>query len=88
MALLRAIKAAQRLGFTLDEVAEVLVASRSGRSSPDLQLRTAAKIREIDATMAQLAEVRASLQSVLNAECDDLAHCTCLDCPIPLPAGL
>ncbi|HEY9369123.1 MerR family transcriptional regulator [Streptomyces sp.] len=48
---LRVIKAAQRLGFTLDEVAELLEAGRHrhGRPVAGLQERAAAKLAEVDA---------------------------------------
>jgi DNA-binding transcriptional MerR regulator len=47
---LRVIKAAQRLGFTLDEVADLLAATQFGHRRPDagLQGRAAAKLTEVD----------------------------------------
>lgn len=46
--MMRVIKAAQRLGFTLDEVAELLAATRlGGRSDVGLQARAAAKLAEV-----------------------------------------
>ncbi|MFE5403001.1 MerR family DNA-binding protein [Streptomyces sp. NPDC056580] len=51
---LRVIKAAQRLGFTLEEVAELLEAGRHrpGRPVAGLQDRAAAKLAEVDAKIA------------------------------------
>ncbi|CAM3769821.1 MerR family transcriptional regulator [Occultella aeris] len=83
VALLRVIKAAQRLGFTLDEVAELLDAGSRRHPPPDLRTRAVAKIEEIEQRMTDLATIRASLQQVVDARCDSLTGCTCVDCPIP-----
>ncbi|MFE5814875.1 MerR family transcriptional regulator [Streptomyces sp. NPDC056479] len=83
---LRVIKAAQRLGFTLDEVAELLEAGahRHGRGEAGLQQRARQKIDEIDAKIADLDVIRASLTEALAAGCDDLAVCTTSpSCPLP-----
>lgn len=77
---LRIIKAAQRLGFTLDEVADLIeVGRRRGRDS-GLQ----AKLLEVEARMADLAAIRDNLRAALDAGCDDLHHCATSDC-CPLP---
>ncbi|MET9026310.1 MerR family transcriptional regulator [Nocardia sp. NPDC004168] len=82
---LRVIKAAQRLGFTLDEVAELLSATPSGRrTAVGLQARAAAKLAEIDAKLTELTAVRDTLHAALEAGCDDLLACSespC--CPVP-----
>jgi MerR family mercuric resistance operon transcriptional regulator len=83
VALLNVIKAAQRLGFTLDEVAEFLAAGRRRHPTPDLRQRAIHKIAEIDAKIADLAAIRATLTEVVDARCDSLTNCTCADCPIP-----
>jgi DNA-binding transcriptional MerR regulator len=83
VALLQVIKAAQRLGFTLDEVAELLDTGRRRHPSPDLRQRAIAKIVEVDAKIADLTAIRAALTEVVDARCDSLTHCTCADCPIP-----
>ncbi|WP_199753211.1 MerR family transcriptional regulator [Actinoplanes sp. ATCC 53533] len=83
IALLQVIKAAQRLGFTLDEVADLLDAGRRRHPSPDLRERAIGKIAEIDQKIADLASIRASLSEVVDARCDSLTNCTCTDCPIP-----
>ncbi|MFI6367432.1 MerR family DNA-binding protein [Nocardia sp. NPDC050630] len=80
------IKAAQRLGFTLDEVAELLAATQFGRRRTDagLQTRTGAKLAEIDGKLAELTAVRDTLRAALAAGCDDLIACSenpC--CPVP-----
>jgi DNA-binding transcriptional MerR regulator len=84
---LREIKTAQRLGFTLDEVAELIDpgSHRHGRR-PDtsLQRRAAAKLSEVEARIADLRVVAASLRAALDAGCDDLAACATTSC-CPLP---
>ncbi len=82
VALLGVIKAAQRLGFSLDEVAELLAASRR-HPGPDLQERAIKKIAEIDAKIADLTVMRTALSQVVDANCDSLTNCTCDDCPVP-----
>ena len=83
VALLRVIKAAQRLGFTLGEVAELIDAGRRRHPAPDLRQRAIGKIAEIDARIADLAVMRAALSQVVEARCDSLTNCTCAECPIP-----
>ncbi|WP_309111146.1 MerR family transcriptional regulator [Saccharothrix sp.] len=82
VALLRVVKAAQRLGFTLDEVADLLDTGRR-HPTPDLQARARAKLAEVDQRMADLARIREDLVRVLDARCDSLTHCTCPECPLP-----
>ncbi|YCK39865.1 MerR family transcriptional regulator [Actinomadura sp. ATCC 39365] len=81
--LLTVIKAAQRLGFTLEEVAELLDTGRRGHPTPDLRARAQAKIAEVEARIADLTTIRAALAEVVSAGCDSLTHCTCPDCPLP-----
>ena len=81
--LLGVIKAAQRLGFTLDEVAELLDAGRRGHPSPDLCERAVLKLDEIERRLHDLTTIRDTLQRVINAGCDSLTGCTCADCPLP-----
>jgi DNA-binding transcriptional MerR regulator len=83
---LRVIKAAQGLGFTLDEVAELLETGRHhhGDATSGLQSRTDAKLAEIDAKIADLEVMRSTLVDAREAGCDDLLHCAETDgCPIP-----
>lgn len=81
--LLNVIKAAQRLGFTLDEVADLLATGRRGHPTPDLKARAAEKIVEVERRIADLVTIRESLAMVVAAGCDSLTHCTCDDCPLP-----
>jgi len=86
---LRVIKTAQRLGFTLDEVADLvdLGTHRHGRR-PDssLQRRAASKLTEIEHKIADLQVIATSLRAALDAGCDDLATCATTSC-CPLPFG-
>lgn len=81
--LLQVIKAAQRLGFTLDEVADLLDAGRRRHPTADLRGRAISKIAEIDRKIADLTTIRTTLTEVVDAHCDSLTDCTCTDCPIP-----
>lgn len=81
--LLIVIKAAQRLGFTLEEVAELIDTGRRGHPTPDLRARAEAKIAEVDARIADLMTIRATLTQVVTAGCDSLTDCTCPNCPMP-----
>jgi DNA-binding transcriptional MerR regulator len=83
VALVGVIKGAQRLGFTLDEVADLLETSQQGHRTAGLKQRATDKIAEIDRKMADLAGIRAALTEVVEAECDSLDHCTCPNCPLP-----
>jgi len=81
---LRVIKAAQRLGFTLDEVADLLEVGRHRGRTPGLQVRAQEKLVEVDARMADLVTIRDNLLAALDAGCDDLHECAAHDC-CPLP---
>jgi DNA-binding transcriptional MerR regulator len=90
---LRVIKAAQRLGFTLDEVADLVDVGRhhhrrsTGRGTgeaPGLQQRAHAKLVEVEERIADLNTIRDTLLAALDAGCDDLVQCAQNDCcPIP-----
>jgi MerR family mercuric resistance operon transcriptional regulator len=90
---LRAIKTAQRLGFSLDEVADLLAAGTHPRRSEDhggLHQRAADKLTEVQAKIADLQAIAATLRAALAYGCDDLATCASRpDCPLPFaePAG-
>ena len=87
VAVLRVVKVAQRLGFTLDEVAELIEAGRhrhGRRGDVGLQTRTANKLAEVEAKIADLQVIAGTLRAALDAGCDDLM--TCADSPCcPLP---
>jgi redox-sensitive transcriptional activator SoxR len=76
--LLRAIKEAQAVGFTLAEIDEYLRAARRSRSpSEELRVRMAAKIDEIDRRVVGLRRMREELARVVGCACQSLDHCTC-----------
>ncbi len=81
---LRVIKAAQRLGFTLDEVAELLEVGRRRGSSADFQVRAQEKLVEVDQRIADLTTIRETLVAAIDAGCKDLHACAGSDC-CPLP---
>lgn len=82
---LRVIKSAQRLGFSLAEVAELLETGRHRHSAhAGLQARTEAKLAEVDQKIADLAVIRDALTAARDAGCDDLVQCAeSDDCPLP-----
>ena len=83
---LRVIKAAQRLGFTLDEVGELLEVTtfRSHRPDAGLHARAVVKLAEIDEKLTELMAVRDTLRAAIEAGCDNLLECAeSFCCPIP-----
>jgi DNA-binding transcriptional MerR regulator len=75
----RAIKAAQGLGFTLTEIEEHARLTRRGRgpAQESIRIRVAQKIDQVDEKLASLRTVREELARVLGCACDSLDHCTC-----------
>jgi DNA-binding transcriptional MerR regulator len=81
---LRVIKAAQRLGFTLDEVAELLDLGAHPGGTPGLAARAEVKLVEVEARIADLRVIGDSLRAALAAGCDDLIDCAERpECPLP-----
>ncbi len=85
---LRVIKTAQRLGFTLKEVADLLEAGTHQhgirRRPAGLQARAADKLAEVEQRIADLTVIRDTLQRALDAGCDDLLECADAEgCPLP-----
>ncbi len=84
---LRVIKAAQTLGFTLDEVADLFDAGRhrhGRRPDAGLQARAQAKLDEVEAKIADLTVIADTLRAGMAAGCDDLVVCAQSPC-CPLP---
>jgi len=87
---IRMIKAAQRLGFTLDEVADLLTVGTARRRAPldgGLRTRAVAKLDQIEARIADLLTIRDTLRLAVGAGCDNLR--TCLqtpECPLSTPS--
>lgn len=89
VARLRVIKAAQRLGFTLDEIAD-LTDPRRHRRGPGggLQAGARAKLAQIEERIADLEAVADLLRAAVTAGCDDPETCAATpDCPLPFPAA-
>ncbi|MEV6368778.1 MerR family DNA-binding protein [Micromonospora musae] len=85
--LLRVIKTAQLLGFTLNEVADLLDAGRhqhSRRSGTGLRARVGDKLAEVEERLADLIVVRDTLCAAISAGCDELVACAGNSC-CPLP---
>jgi DNA-binding transcriptional MerR regulator len=85
---LRVIKAAQRLGFTLEEVADLLEVGRHRHRRPGgvpgLQARAQAKLVEVEERIADLVTIRDDLRAAVDAGCADLVECAGAECcPIP-----
>ncbi len=85
---LRVIKTAQRLGFTLDEVAELLDRRPPGHGRAGLRDRATTKLAEVESRIAGLRAVAATLTAAIDAGCDDLAACAAEPrCPLPFAGG-
>ncbi|GAA3954978.1 MerR family transcriptional regulator [Actinoplanes auranticolor] len=84
---LRVIKAAQRLGFTLEEITDLLESGRHrhGRAADaGLQARAQAKLAEVEAKISDLRIIADTLRAAVDAGCDDLVTCAAQPCcPIP-----
>jgi MerR family mercuric resistance operon transcriptional regulator len=83
----RVIKAAQRLGFTLEEIAELLAAGRHrhGRGADaGLRVRAQVKLAEVEEKISDLHVIAGTLRAAVDAGCDDLVTCAGQPCcPIP-----
>jgi MerR family transcriptional regulator, mercuric resistance operon regulatory protein len=84
---LRVIKAAQRLGFTLDEVADLLETGRHHHGRPAdarLEERASVKLVEVETKIADLQVIATTLRAALDAGCADLMTCAATPhCPLP-----
>lgn len=81
---LRAIKAAQRLGFSLGEAAELAHAAPRRRADSPLADRLADRLAEVESTIAELQLVATTLRATLAAGCTDLVECAGVPhCPVP-----
>jgi MerR family mercuric resistance operon transcriptional regulator len=88
---LRTIKAAQRLGFTLTEIADLLAEARhlhGPGEGADLAARTRDKLADVQSKIADLTLIASALRAALDAGCDDLETCVATpDCPLVLDGG-
>jgi len=76
--LVRSIKAAQGLGFTLAEIASILrlTHKRAGRAG-ELRRHAESKLADIDRRSSDLERMRAALQMAIECGCDALVDCSC-----------
>ena len=85
--IVRIIKASQRLGFTLDDVAELLETGRhrhGRRSDAGLHAMAVTKLAEIEQRIADLQVIAGTLRMALDVGCDDVMACaTSANCPLP-----
>ena len=84
MTRLQVIKAAQRLGFTLDEVAGLLRLGRPRGRTASLQVRAREKLVEIEGRIQDLTAIRDNLAATVAMGCEDLHECANQNCcPVP-----
>jgi DNA-binding transcriptional MerR regulator len=84
LATLRVVRAAQRLGFTLREIADLLRVGSHRGPRPGLSEAARAKLAEVEERIADLQLMRTTLLAVVEAECSDLLECSCTpSCPVP-----
>jgi len=83
----RVIKAAQQLGFSLAEAAELQRAGRrsaTGQADHGLADHVAVRLAAVESAITRLQKIADTLRAVLEAGCSDLAECVeqaC--CPLP-----
>ena len=75
VAVVRAIKAAQRLGFTLEEVERLLRAGAHVHNDATLQEHASRKLAEVESRISDLRVVAAALAATIAAECANLENC-------------
>ena len=75
LAVVRAIKAAQRLGFTLDEASHLLREGAHEHNDTALQQHAREKLSEVEQRMDDLLLVAAALKKTIAAECSNLENC-------------
>jgi DNA-binding transcriptional MerR regulator len=74
---LRFIKRAQELGFSLEEVRELLALRVESGNCADVRARAQAKIADIEEKMKSLAAMKSTLRSLVN-QCEQSASGECV----------
>ena len=72
---LRAIKAAQRAGFSLGEITELLRCDGDGRTAEGLRGLAEQKLAELEALMARTARNKGWLELATACDCASLQAC-------------
>jgi DNA-binding transcriptional MerR regulator len=75
------LKAAKRLGFTLEETQLLLAAEAEGEPAEQMRTLAKQKLAEVDALIDQLTEVRRLLKASVQCRADHLCDCTVLLMP-------
>lgn len=82
---LRVIKAAQRLGFTLEEISDLLDVRRGSQGG--LRAKANGKLADVEARIADLLVIAETLRAALTVGCDNLLDCAHEPrCPLPFAA--
>ena len=68
--LIRLIKWAQRLGFTLDEIREMVSLIENRTPNGAVRARAARKIQDVDEKIRNLQSMREALQSLVDCSCE------------------
>ena len=82
------LKAAKRLGFTLEETQLLLAAEAEGEPADQMRALAERKLSEVDALIEQLMEVRRLLLGATHCQADHLCDCKVLAEPtVPVRLG-
>lgn len=72
------LKAAKRLGFTLEETQLLLAAEAEGEPADQMRTLARQKLSEVDALIGQLTEIRRLLLGATQCRADHLCDCEVL----------
>lgn len=63
----RSIRRAKELGFTLEEISELLARSGSGRTSKDIRTVAERRLREVQTRLTEMMQIRDALQGLVKS---------------------
>ena len=72
------LKAAKRLGFTLEETRQLLAAEAEGEPADQMRALASRKLAAVDALIEQLEEIRRLLLGAMRCRADHLCDCEVL----------